>query len=864
MAVPHSARAREVMRRLVGTERVEYSVLLREPYLPAGYQPVDPRANGQAWLWTDPPPGLVGGYGDPASYRLAPADAPLWLPPGHVLTETSAWPARDQHDYRRHSVDLTMRGGATSGVVYPLAVCEIATKFRVRNVGGASAGAIAAAATAAAELGRSSDLPDEAYAPLSAADRRAGLVRPGFVGLADTVGWLAQVSPDGAEPKRDEYRLAQLFRASPRDRRVFAVATAVMRQRVWAVPLVALLAFGRLSKLVIVLLALAGVALTAWLGTRLPSWPALDRPATGFGWAALGWGVLDLVLFLAAAGAVTVLVTRFTGGSDGRPKPPAWLAALSTVSSRDGAPGGRAATVWHPLAAVVVLATVVAAAVLGWWHWVASALAGSTLIALLSVVVGASVWWFVTHLRDRRFGLLATATPPSRRTLSEVLAGAVTPTVRAGLLPWLTDCFNRLAGLDEGQVLRFGHLWQGRDFRPIPDRGSTEDWLARTEKVRMLSENPRFRLVNLELVTTDLSRRRPYRFPLSWQEEQLYFQRADVDGLLGTDVVDAMVAGGEPTTVGTPDGQTVRLYRLPDPWNLPVAFAVQLSLAMPGLFKSVRLYRLVPGTTIRDDLGRAIAGPDGNELSTWPKDELRAEELWFSDGGITSNFPVHLFDVPLPRWPTFGLNLGEHPYGFPHQDVWLPQDWQATHPPATRLRSSALSFLSTVLDTARNWRDSMQTGMPGSRGRVAWVRQRPDEGDINLYTSRDIVASMALRGALAGARLSRRFGDDKQWDRHRWLRLRTAVNNMRDLHLETGRARPAYSDILTRGPAFLDDAEHAYPFDPHSPGVRWYRPRSARFWTAAEELLPHPPRDRDALAGDCPQPLPELKQTPPM
>ena len=59
--------------------------------------------------------------------------------------------------YAKASLDLTMEGGTTSGVVYPLAVCELATNFRFRNVGGASAGAIAAALTAAAELGRSSD-----------------------------------------------------------------------------------------------------------------------------------------------------------------------------------------------------------------------------------------------------------------------------------------------------------------------------------------------------------------------------------------------------------------------------------------------------------------------------------------------------------------------------------------------------------------------------------------------------------------------------------------------------------------------------------------------------------------------------------
>ena len=52
--------------------------------------------------------------------------------------------------------DLVMKGGITSGVVYPLAVTELASVYRLRSVGGSSAGAIAAAAAACAELGRAS------------------------------------------------------------------------------------------------------------------------------------------------------------------------------------------------------------------------------------------------------------------------------------------------------------------------------------------------------------------------------------------------------------------------------------------------------------------------------------------------------------------------------------------------------------------------------------------------------------------------------------------------------------------------------------------------------------------------------------
>ena len=50
--------------------------------------------------------------------------------------------------------DVVMKGGITSGVVYPFAICRLAERFRLQNVGGTSAGAIAAAVAAAAEYGR--------------------------------------------------------------------------------------------------------------------------------------------------------------------------------------------------------------------------------------------------------------------------------------------------------------------------------------------------------------------------------------------------------------------------------------------------------------------------------------------------------------------------------------------------------------------------------------------------------------------------------------------------------------------------------------------------------------------------------------
>ena len=60
------------------------------------------------------------------------------------------------YDYSEptRSCDVVMKGGITSGVVYPHALCELARTYRFANVGGTSAGAIAAAGAAAAEYGR--------------------------------------------------------------------------------------------------------------------------------------------------------------------------------------------------------------------------------------------------------------------------------------------------------------------------------------------------------------------------------------------------------------------------------------------------------------------------------------------------------------------------------------------------------------------------------------------------------------------------------------------------------------------------------------------------------------------------------------
>jgi predicted acylesterase/phospholipase RssA len=89
----------------------------------------------------------------------------------------------------RKECDLIMKGGITSGVVYPEAVLELHEEYDFRSIGGASAGAIAAAATAAAQFdpagggfARLRDLSSELRRPgvLSGMFQASGATRPLF------------------------------------------------------------------------------------------------------------------------------------------------------------------------------------------------------------------------------------------------------------------------------------------------------------------------------------------------------------------------------------------------------------------------------------------------------------------------------------------------------------------------------------------------------------------------------------------------------------------------------------------------------------------------------------------------------------
>jgi predicted acylesterase/phospholipase RssA len=863
MAVASRGAALSRFRELINNDPIKAEQVLLRDYLPPGLEPsVDPFAMNPATL--------IGGYGKEASYALRAPDPSILPviagPPADVLSGRPSITSETIEAYVKTSLDLTMEGGTTSGVVYPLAVCELATNFRFRNVGGASAGAIAAALTAAAELGRSSRLlpsSDSNSQQSTPANPRSPTdgdqIGQGFTGMADIISWLVQTRPGDQEA--DEYRLAQLFRPGRATAAIFRVAIAIMRGQSWPLPLLALFAFGLAPRLFTIALILGAVVLTGYL-----EWLFTGAPRTVLD--IIGLGALGVPAYVATLVGLAFVSQGIRSGlrkppsDDGTPKDP--LQQLGSHTSAYATP--RSTTLGQLIIGGVVIIAVV---LFGFWRpalYASAVLVG--LAASLVIVVGLliSIVRYVSRFKSRAFGLVPGTTPQRGRNLLDVMAAVPKPTVKKSLVPWLNDCLNALAGLPADQVLRFGHLWAGLDYQQR--RSASEDMT----EWQLMSTQPDRRLINLELMTTDLTRQRPFRFPLDFNKEndpeQLWIcvdQLSDGESAMFPELILQALSETDSVEVTNRAGDKLTLHKLPQPWDLPVIFAVRISMSLPALFQAVRLYRIRRPSRLEDDLGRALLhhGQPLNLLS--PLDS--AQELWFSDGGITSNFPVHFFDNALPRWPTVSLNLGVHPQDAPHQDVWLPQDWDDLNIPVKTLGGSGLGFAKSIFDTAMSWRDSLQSALPGYRNRIAQVRTNPGEGATNLFMPREIIASLALRGALAGARLRTRFMDDDQWDRFRWLRLRTALSNIEEVRANTFERRGFYADAFS-GEEWLDKLVSRFKEKPSDRKILWYRPY-AGFWPKAPRLLNtfadgYRPSDdeKDVMTYEVPLPQPVIRQVP--
>jgi hypothetical protein len=230
-------------------------------------------------------------------------------------------------------------------------------------------------------------------------------------------------------------------------------------------------------------------------------------------------------------------------------------------------------------------------------------------------------------------------------------------------------------------------------------------------------------------------------------------------------IVQWMIEHAEP-------GKT--LYALPSD-ALPVVVATRMSLSFPLLLSAVPLWSIDRGARVAHE----------------------PERCWFSDGGITSNFPVHFFDSPLPRWPTFAINLAERTPRYHRDDerVYLPRNnrggivewWTPFH--------DLGGFLVSIVNTMQNWRDNMLLHLPGQRDRIAHVLLAPDEGGLNLAMERATIDDLAARGAEAGRVLREQF----RWDNHQWIRFLSFMSALEEALESWERAFEHGSRALVEG-----------------------------------------------------------------
>src|SRR5215208_481382 len=336
---------------------------------------------------------------------------------------------------------------------------------------------------------------------------------------------------------------------------------------------------------------------------------------------------------------------------------------------------------------------------------------------------------------------------------------------RPALTPWLAGLLGDLSGkTDPAAPLTFGDLWGQRDPNGAKD-------------------------VNLEVMTTNLTHGRPYRVPLDTRI--FLFAPDEWRALFPAPLVDWMVACA--SRLPNAGRHAPWLLPFPEPADVPVVVAARMSLSFPVLLSAVPLYAV-------------------DHSRNYPGAQRVPERCWFSDGGICSNFPVHFFDAPLPRWPTFGINLRSfHPdrdeSADERRNVFMPADnyggmteWWTRFdaPPEPPARSKSppppigptrvVGFLAAVFNAMQNWRDNVQLNVPGYRDRVVHVYlDESRQGGLNLDMPPEVIARLSARGRAAGELLRARYAElptsptGVSWDNHRWVRYRILMDRIEDV-----------------------------------------------------------------------------------
>lgn len=495
-----------------------------------------------------------------------------------------------------------------------------------------------------------------------------------------------------------------------------------------------------------------------------------------------------------------------------------------------------------PLEVLVSLALLLG---LGWWGGGWSGVA-ATLLPSLLCAYGAGV--AAAALRVARV---------ARRNLLGLCSGLSRSAGRPALTEWLHESLQQLSGKPMDAPLTFADLHDAPRYAGEPDSPHA---------------------ITLQMITTCVSHNEPRTLPLGGA--QFWFLREEFEQLFPASVVQWMVdRAGPPREV---EGRNY--YHLPQGASLPVLVATRMSLSFPLLISAVPLHepsrrerRCEPTSTAAGETGHNVA--DSMEGLTSAGQGCGPvitafRVCWFSDGGISSNFPIHLFDAALPRWPTFAINLvyPQRPEPVVRESdsrqaleraVFLPTEnrhgWQRHYQSiATPLAAGELGrFLFAVVATMQNWRDLLQARAPGYRDRIVHVSLQGDEGGMNLDMPQEVLTRIADKGSLAGARFC-----SFSFENHYWIRWRNLASAYQRYTLEISRTDDPAQQVLAYRAAYAMVATGTPPPPSYKLGSEDKRLASQQLWG----LMVEQGRSWDDLGPDLtdgsPRPLPQMKVTP--
>jgi hypothetical protein len=422
-----------------------------------------------------------------------------------------------------------------------------------------------------------------------------------------------------------------------------------------------------------------------------------------------------------------------------------------------------------------------------------------------------------------------------------------------GFTDWLSDRIDEAAGLEQRtSPLTFGQLQGGPGDAGHEAESALEEIDPEAQQSAADTE-PSENYIDLRMVTTCLSQGKPYELP--GESHRFFYRPEKWRNLFPKYVMDYLDSAppaqpldqSSAAAYFTQDQAATRAgyRRLPAAVNLPVIVATRLSLSFPLLISAIPL---------------SIVRQRGNEI--------RFVDLWFTDGGLCSNFPVHMFDAPLPTRPTFAINLGTmgkswHPS--PNQDDnlrYARNNSGGLTLPAIKIPRSGLAalaaFTANALNTSRNWTDNMSLRYPGHRDRTVVVLQSKNEGGLNLYMDSGTILSLADRGRAAAAAITNMFRESHYvkdgvaftgWDNHRWLRYRALLS-----------ALPAFLNGYAAGRAALN-LPNMTPSYKMSAATRAFAEQNvlAHLDAAAREIAGadcgHRELQRSRFCGQCGVPL---------